>query len=209
MLCADRFRNSSTCRCRANGQRALLVGARPTGKIPVCTVPHGRLLSEAKLVPGTLKARFVRALPKKLIGDRAYDSDPLDNELASAASTSSHAISRRERSSRRLISDARAPWGHDGGPTGGGVADFTPAGRAEHLHSSVQGREEHLPHSVSVRWMNWTQIDPSPTADATRLTLFDRTSPTAKTPARLVSSKYGGRFSRHLARFSTVRSGRS
>ena len=101
------------------------MGARPTGKIPVCTVPHGRLLSEAKLVPGTLKARFVRALPKKLIGDRAYDSDPLDNELASAASTSSHAISRRERSSRRLISDARAPWGHDGGPTGGGVADFS------------------------------------------------------------------------------------
>ena len=32
-----------------------------------------------------------------------------------------------------------------------------------------------------------------PTADATRLMLPPRTSPTAKTPGRLVSSKYGGR----------------
>ena len=37
---------------------------------------------ETKLVVDTLKARFVRVLPKKLIGDRAYDSDPLDAELA-------------------------------------------------------------------------------------------------------------------------------
>ena len=37
---------------------------------------------EAKLVVDTLKARFVRALPKLLIGDKAYDSDPLDAELA-------------------------------------------------------------------------------------------------------------------------------
>src|SRR5207302_5203724 len=94
--------------------------------------------SEAR--PRHLKARFVGALPEKLIGYRAYGSDPLDTGLASAASTSSHAISRRERSSRRLISDARALCGQDGGPTGGGVADFIPAGSAEHLHSSVPGR---------------------------------------------------------------------
>ncbi len=37
---------------------------------------------EAKLVVDTLKARFIRALPRKLIGDKAYDSDPLDAELA-------------------------------------------------------------------------------------------------------------------------------
>ncbi|MFL5898401.1 MAG: IS5 family transposase [Solirubrobacterales bacterium] len=37
---------------------------------------------EAKLVEDTLKHRFVRALPKKLVGDRAYDSDPLDAILA-------------------------------------------------------------------------------------------------------------------------------
>ena len=47
----------------------------------------------------------------------------------------------------------------------------------------------------STWWTNETAIDPSPTADATRLTLPPRTSPTAKTPGRLVSSRCGGRGS--------------
>jgi transposase len=37
---------------------------------------------EAKLVVETLKCRFLRKLPLRLIGDRAYDSDPLDEQLA-------------------------------------------------------------------------------------------------------------------------------
>ena len=40
---------------------------------------------------------------------------------------------------------------------------------------------------------NWTAIDPSPTAEATRLTEPDRTSPAANTPGRLVSSRNGSR----------------
>ena len=36
-------------------------------------------------------------------------------------------------------------------------------------------------------WTNEIAIDPSPTADATRLTLPPRISPTAKTPGKLVS----------------------
>jgi transposase len=36
---------------------------------------------EAKLVVETLRQRFLKKLPKRLIGDRAYDSDPLDAEL--------------------------------------------------------------------------------------------------------------------------------
>ena len=43
-----------------------------------------------------------------------------------------------------------------------------------------------------------TAIEPSPTADATRLTLPPRTSPTAKTPGRLVSSRCGARAQRPL-----------
>jgi DNA-binding NarL/FixJ family response regulator len=46
---------------------------------------------------------------------------------------------------------------------------------------------------------NATAIDPSPTADATRLTLPPRTSPTAKIPGRLVSSRYGRRASGQFA----------
>jgi transposase len=37
--------------------------------------------NEQKLVVETLNARFVDELPRKLIGDKAYDSDPLDREL--------------------------------------------------------------------------------------------------------------------------------
>jgi len=37
--------------------------------------------NEQKLVSETIDARFTRALPRLLIGDKAYDSDPLDAEL--------------------------------------------------------------------------------------------------------------------------------
>jgi transposase len=37
---------------------------------------------EVKLVESTLRQRFVQPQPKRLIGDCAYDSDPLDRQLA-------------------------------------------------------------------------------------------------------------------------------
>ena len=37
---------------------------------------------EVKLVHETLASRHIEGKPEKLIGDRAYDSDPLDAELA-------------------------------------------------------------------------------------------------------------------------------
>jgi hypothetical protein len=48
-------------------------------------------------------------------------------------------------------------------------------------------------YSASTRWTNEIAIDPSPTADATRLMLPHRTSPTANTQE--VSSRYGDRSS--------------
>ena len=48
--------------------------------IAVCVTsasPH-----EVTLVQETLDGRFVEETPEKLIGDRAYDSDPLDAQLA-------------------------------------------------------------------------------------------------------------------------------
>jgi transposase len=36
---------------------------------------------EPHLVPATLDARFLRELPTRLIGDKGYDSDPLDVQL--------------------------------------------------------------------------------------------------------------------------------
>jgi transposase len=37
--------------------------------------------NEQKLVVPTLEQRFIAELPERLIGDKAYDSDPLDAEL--------------------------------------------------------------------------------------------------------------------------------
>jgi transposase len=37
---------------------------------------------EVTLVEQTLQNQFVEQLPQRLIGDRAYDSDPLDDQLA-------------------------------------------------------------------------------------------------------------------------------
>lgn len=37
---------------------------------------------EVTLVESTLDRRFIDELPERLIGDRAYDSDPLDERLA-------------------------------------------------------------------------------------------------------------------------------
>lgn len=39
---------------------------------------------EVTLVTDTLTESFVDELPERLIGDRAYDSDPLDEEFATA-----------------------------------------------------------------------------------------------------------------------------
>src|SRR5208283_4381635 len=50
-------------------------------------------------------------------------------------------------------------------------------------------------NSARARCTKCTEIAPSPTAEATRFTLPDRTSPTAKTPGRLVSSICGARAS--------------
>ncbi|MDQ3062226.1 MAG: hypothetical protein M3R14_05100 [Acidobacteriota bacterium] len=52
-------------------------------------------------------------------------------------------------------------------------------------------------NSLRYSWTNCTAIEPSPTAEATRLTESLRTSPAAKTPARLVSRKNGGLFCVH------------
>ena len=64
------------------------------------------------------------------------------------------------------------------------------------VHTSERCTQECVRHgssswavySASTLWTNWTAIEPSPTAEATRLTLSARISPTAKSPGRLVSS---------------------
>ncbi len=50
--------------------------------LPVAADAASATPHEVSLVRDTLSARFTRERPRRLIGDRAYDSDPLDRELA-------------------------------------------------------------------------------------------------------------------------------
>ena len=60
---------------------------------------------EQKLVAETIDSRFTRALPRLLIGDKAYDSDPLDAELKKRGIilvAPHHARHRKTQDGRRL-----------------------------------------------------------------------------------------------------------
>jgi len=60
---------------------------------------------EGHLVPATLDARFLADLPTRLIGDRGYDSDALDERLMTQYGIEMIAAQRR---SRRSTQDGRA-----------------------------------------------------------------------------------------------------
>ena len=50
--------------------------------LPIAAHVAGAEVHETQLVEPVLKARFVEERPERLGGDRAYDSDPLDEKLA-------------------------------------------------------------------------------------------------------------------------------
>ena len=50
--------------------------------IPVAIYTDSASPHEVRLVGKTLEHRLIEGVPEKLIGDKAYDSDPLDEELA-------------------------------------------------------------------------------------------------------------------------------
>lgn len=65
---------------RGKGTKLMAVADRfglPLADCAASASPH-----ESRLVAPTLDSRFLNALPQRLIGDRAYDADPLDAELA-------------------------------------------------------------------------------------------------------------------------------
>jgi transposase len=49
---------------------------------PVAVCVESASPAEVKLAVRTVHARFTSALPQRLIGDKAYDSNPLDAEMA-------------------------------------------------------------------------------------------------------------------------------
>ncbi len=65
---------------RGKGSKLMAVADRHG--LPVAVNVASASPAEVKLVISTLEARFLPELPERLIGDKAYDSDPLAAQLA-------------------------------------------------------------------------------------------------------------------------------
>ena len=64
---------------RGKGTKIMAVADR--AGLPIAVDVASASPHEVTLVESTLKARLIRELPQRLIGDLAYDSDPLDKRL--------------------------------------------------------------------------------------------------------------------------------
>ncbi len=64
------------------GKGTKLMAVADGSGIPIAIHATSASPHEVTLVLDTLKERFLRHRPRRLIGDRAYDSDPLDERLA-------------------------------------------------------------------------------------------------------------------------------
>jgi len=65
---------------RGKGTKIMAVADR--SGLPVAISVSSASPHEVSLVEPTLKTMFTEELPERLIGDKAYDSDPLDKKLA-------------------------------------------------------------------------------------------------------------------------------
>ncbi len=68
---------------------------------------------EPHLVPATLDARFLPELPRRLIGDRGYDSDGLDEQLRTTYGIemiAAHRKNRRRTQDGRPLRRAKRRW---------------------------------------------------------------------------------------------------
>jgi len=97
---------------RGKGTKVMAV-ADSTG-LPIAIHTTTASPHEVTLVTDTLTESFVDEFPERLIGDKAYDSDPLDEELATAGieMISPHRKKRKKPQSRdkRVLRRYRRRW---------------------------------------------------------------------------------------------------
>ena len=90
---------------RGKGSKIMAIADRHG--LPVAVHVVSASPNEATLVEPTLQRRFLRETPKRLIGDKAYDSDPLDRRVRQHLHVELIAPHRRNRS-RPVTQDGRA-----------------------------------------------------------------------------------------------------
>lgn len=100
-------------------KRGLRVGKTKRGKgtkimavadgngLPVAVCTESASPAEVKLVSQTLEQRFVEDVPERLIGDKAYDSDALDEKMLDQFGAEMIAPHRKGRRSDRATQDGR------------------------------------------------------------------------------------------------------
>ena len=75
--------------------------------LPLAVCTDSASPAEVKLVAQTLEQRFIADVPERLIGDKAYDSDPLDREVLEQFGTEMIAPHRQGRRAERVTQDGR------------------------------------------------------------------------------------------------------
>ena len=97
---------------RGNGTK--LIAMADGAGLPIAISIGSASPHEVKLVETTLKARFTKVRPKRLIGDRAYDSDPLGERLRQQGiqMIAPHKVNRKKASSQdgRALRRYRRRW---------------------------------------------------------------------------------------------------
>ena len=100
-------------------KRGLCVGKTKRGKgtkimavadghgLPLAVCTDSASPAEVKLVSQTLEQRFIADVPERLIGDKAYDSDRLDNEVLEQFGVEMIAPHRDGRRAERITQDGR------------------------------------------------------------------------------------------------------
>ena len=77
------------------GKGTKIMGLADRHGLPLALRTESASPAEVKLVEATLEARVVAAVPEQLIGDKAYDSDRLDEQLLQEYGTELIAPNRR------------------------------------------------------------------------------------------------------------------
>jgi len=91
---------------RGKGTKIMAVADGNGLPLAICT--ESASPAEVKLVSQTLEQRFIADVPERLVGDKAYDSDALDQELLNQFGTDMIAPHREGRKPERVTQDRRA-----------------------------------------------------------------------------------------------------
>ena len=79
-LCAGQKRGRQVGKTK-RGKGTKIMGIADSHGLPLALRTESASPAEVKLVKATLEARIVADVPERLIGNKAYDSDPLDEQL--------------------------------------------------------------------------------------------------------------------------------